>query len=96
MQQGMMVQPPARHTGLGTASLVLGIIGLIMSAIIFGYIIGIILGILAIIFGGMAYWGAAKDKFGLAGFILGLIALILAIVWIVVAALVWSAATSLI
>lgn len=79
-----------RHSGFGVAALVLGIISVIMSAIIIFYFIGIILGILAIIFGAVGYWGKWKDKYGLAGFICGLVALILAIIWIVLAWLVWT------
>jgi hypothetical protein len=81
---------PKKHSGFGVAALVLGIIAVIMSAIIIFYFIGIILGILAIIFGAVGYWGKWKDKYGLAGFICGLVALILAIIWIIIGMLVVS------
>jgi hypothetical protein len=72
--------PQAEHTGLGIASLILGIIAIITSVIpIF------ILGILAVVFGAVSYWGESKDSYGLAGFILGLISVILNVVFWVVA-----------
>jgi hypothetical protein len=56
----------------------------------FGVIVSIPLCILAIIFGALAYWGKGrKDTYGLAGFILGLITIILIISSIVIAATVY-------
>lgn len=54
-------------TGAGVASLVMGIVGLIIFAIVLGPI--------AIILGAIA-WGNNKDKLGLAGLILGIIDII--------------------
>ena len=84
-QQYAPVTQPGKHTGFGTAGLVLGIIAVIMSATIILGVIGLILGILAIIFGAIAFWGKSRDKYGLAGFICGLIAVILYVIWIVIA-----------
>ena len=77
-----------KHSGLGTASLILGIISicLIWLCVIpfagFGFylFLELPLSILATIFGGIAYFGKAKDKFGMAGFILGLIVIILGVI----------------
>jgi hypothetical protein len=74
-QAPQYVSKPSGHTGMGTASLVMGILSI--------FIFGIILGPLALIFGAIA-WGRDRDSFGLAGLILGLIAVIL---WVIV--LVW-------
>jgi len=76
------------HTGLGIASLVLGIIAtcLFVSpatalsesgrisetiAVLFDWV-GMLLGLLALVFGAISYFGKGKDGFGLAGFILGI------------------------
>ena len=75
---------PIKHTGFAVASLVLGIIAVVMSGTLISSFIGFVLGILAIIFGGIAYWGTAKDKYGLAGFICGLVAIIIFIIWIII------------
>ena len=40
--------------------------------------------LIAVILGKWAYWGKAKDKFGMAGFILGLIVLILGAVFAII------------
>ena len=72
-----------KASGLGVASLILGIIGIVLMFMIwfpFVSIIGFILAILAIIFGAIAFWGSNKDKFGLAGFILGIIGISLIVV----------------
>jgi hypothetical protein len=86
MQQG--VPPPApvaypQKSGLGTAGLILSIIGICTFWLLSW--ISMILGIIGLIFGAVAYWGKWKDaKAGLAAFIIGLITVILVIVWIVV------------
>lgn len=49
---------------------------------------GLVEGILAIIFGTVAFWGKWKDTFGLAGFI-GLIVIVLLILTIIIAATVY-------
>jgi len=72
--------PQGKHTGFGIASLVLGIVAIITFLFpIFA------LGILATVFGAVSYWGKDKDSFGLAGFILGLISIIVnVILWVFV------------
>ena len=73
-QAPQYVSRAGRHTGMGTASLVLGIVGFFFFAII--------LGPLAIILGAIA-WGKDKDNLGLAGLILGLIGFILWIIFVI-------------
>ncbi len=75
-----------KHSGFGIAGLVLGIISVVMSSTLLLWFIGFILGILAIIFGAIAYWGKPRDKYGLAGFICGLVAVIVAMVWFIISA----------
>jgi len=91
---------PGGKSALGSASLILGIIALIFCILgfissfaiffiplvflgIFGWI-GLILGIIGLILGAVAYWGQWKDKRGMTGFILGLVAIILFVVSIVI------------
>ena len=104
MQQGMQ-QPtpmpmPAKHSGLGTTSLILGIIALILTCLAFvpwvSFLIwvGLILGILAIIFGAIAYWGQWKDKYGMIGFILGLVAVIIFIVLLIIGIFIYASLVS--
>jgi uncharacterized membrane protein len=58
--------------------LVLGIIAIVTCVITV-----FVLGILAVVFGAMSYWGKSKDSYGLAGFILGVIAIVMNVVfWI--------------
>ena len=65
-------------------SLVIGIVAmcLILLADSPAYIfIHLTMGIIAVIFGSLAYWGEnRKDNYGLAGFILGMIVLVLGLV----------------
>ena len=72
---------PKRHCGYGTAALVLGIVSMCLiwlSFFLFFYLIVVLpMAILATIFGGIAYWGKWKDKFGLSGFILGLLVIVI-------------------
>lgn len=86
MQQGMA--QPVKHTGLGTAGLVLGLLALIFTGlgfiIPFIILVGLILGILGTIFGAIAFWGKWKDSYGLAGFIMGLISIILFVVILII------------
>lgn len=74
-----------KHTGYGTASLVLGIIGMCLIWVeliplwgsYFYSFLHFPLGILTIIFGSLGYWRRnRRDNFGLAGFILGVVMLI--------------------
>jgi hypothetical protein len=66
-----------KHGGLATASLVLGIIGLVFGCIPGVNFVAFPIVVLAIIFGAIAFkWGKAK-----AGLILGALGLIAAILW---------------
>jgi IS5 family transposase len=77
-QKAVRKVPKGEHTELGLASWVLGII-----AIITFFIPIFVFGVLATVFGAVSYWGKRKDSFGLAGFKLGLISVILnIIIWI--------------
>jgi hypothetical protein len=68
---------PKKRSGLGTAALVLGIIGFVMAVIPFVNFAAYPIVVLAIIFGLIAFrWGKAK-----AGFILGVLGLIATIAW---------------
>jgi len=60
--------------------LVLGII-----AIVTFFFPIFILGLLALVFGAVSYFGKSKDSYGLAGFILGLISVILNVIILVLA-----------
>ena len=86
--QPMPYNPPTKHSGPGTASLVLGIISMCLIWVSFFWFLYIFIelpmGIIATILGAYAYWGKAKDKFGMAGFILGLIVLILGAVFAII------------
>ncbi|MFM9367525.1 DUF4190 domain-containing protein [Streptomyces sp. Da 82-17] len=78
--------PPQPQNGLGTTALVLGIIGAVLFFTVWG---GIILGVLALIFGlighARARKGLATNKgVALAGTILGGLAVVVSIVWLVV------------
>ena len=63
------------HTGFGIASLVLGILAVATCFFISPTRPFFIFGFLAIIVGSIAYWSKLKDSFGLAGFILGIVAI---------------------
>lgn len=80
-----------KHSGLATASLILGIIGIatiwltFIPVIAFLYFfIHIPLGILTIIFGGISY-SKTLDKWGLSGVILGTLSLVIGFIGFVVA-----------
>jgi len=81
-------QPQASGAGLAKASLILGIIGLVMSCTLILAFIGFILGLLALIFGAVSYWGMTRDRNGYYGFILGLLAMILAFLIPIIIALI--------
>jgi len=76
---------PKKHSAAGIASLVLGIISMCLiwtSFVWFLYLfVELPMSIIATSLGGVAYWGKAKDKFGLAGFILGLLVIIIGLVF---------------
>jgi len=77
---GIAAARVGEHTGMGIASLVLGIVSIVVAFPIF------VLGILALIFGAKSYWSEQKDSYGLAGFILGFISIVAgAIYWMVLA-----------
>jgi hypothetical protein len=86
--QPMPYNTPSKHSGPGTASLVLGIISMCLIWLSFfpgvGFILFLIIlfpmSLIGTILGGWAYWGRAKDKFGLAGFVLSLIVIIIGLV----------------
>jgi hypothetical protein len=76
---GMPVQP---RNGMGTSGLVLGIIGVVCSLTFFLWFFGVILGILAIIFGaigrGRANRGEANNKgAATAGLVCGIVACVI-------------------
>lgn len=76
-----------QSSGLATASIVLGIVGCCLGWLI--PLIGIILGIIGIVLGGVAI--VKKQKNGLAGFILSILSLVLAIIfWIIWAGILLS------
>ncbi|MFF3330058.1 DUF4190 domain-containing protein [Streptomyces sp. NPDC002888] len=74
--------PPQPSNGLGTTGLVLGIIGVVCSVTFFLWFFGVILGILAIIFGaigrGKANRGEATNKgAATAGLVCGIVATVI-------------------
>ncbi|MEU9999720.1 DUF4190 domain-containing protein [Streptomyces sp. NPDC050848] len=87
---GMPPQPLFQQprNGLGVTALVLGIVGLLFGVFPFTFWLGAILGILALIFGiighGRARQGQATNKgVALSGLILGAVALVASIAWII-------------
>ena len=85
-QQGYAGPPVKAGNGLAVAGMVLGIIGIVFSFIPFlGVIFGVILGLLALIFGGV---GLARSKDparggrgqAIAGIVLGILALVMVFV----------------
>ena len=74
-----------KHTDVGIAALVLGIVGIVMTFIPFVSIISIPTAILAVVFGYMAR--KCGDSYGLVGIILGVIILILVVVSVILAAI---------
>jgi len=82
---------PKKHSGPGITSLVLGIISMCLIWLSFfplgiglwAYLLILLpIGIIGTILGGLAFWGKWKDKFGLAGFILSLLVIILGLVFV--------------
>jgi len=82
-----------KHTGFGTASLILGIIAMcLIWTSFFGSAGGVAwmlvllpLGVLAIIFGGLGYWRKKfHDIYGLVGFILGILVILLGFIFAVI------------
>ena len=84
------VPPPApmvhtaKHSGMGIASLVLGIISMCLIWLnfwlLFYLFVELPMAIIATILGAIACWGKWKDKYGLAGFILGLLVIVIGMV----------------
>jgi hypothetical protein len=82
---GQFTAPGPARNGLGTAALVLGIIGILFAVIPFLFWIGTVLGLLALILGlvglGRAKRGEATNKgTATAGTVLGLLALIVSVI----------------
>jgi hypothetical protein len=76
-----MQQEVSQKNGLGTAGFILSLIGICTFWLLSW--ISMILGIIGLIFGAIAYGGKWKDaKLGLAGLILGIITIVLVIIWI--------------
>jgi len=83
-----------KHCGFGIAALVLGIVSMCLIWItlfpFFGWgfwlylLVELPMAIIATIMGAFGFWGKWKDKFGLAGFILGLLVIILGLVFSVI------------
>jgi hypothetical protein len=48
------------------------------------------MGIIATIMGAVGFWGKWKDKFGLAGFILGLLVIIIGLVFAIIIPLIFT------
>jgi hypothetical protein len=81
-------QPAPSRNGLGTAALVLGIIGAVLGLVVVVFYLSIVLGVLAIVFGligrGRVKRGEATNRRASTwGFALGVVALVLAVVDIV-------------
>jgi len=77
--------PQAMRNGLGTAALVLGILGAVAGATLFLFFVAFVLGVLAVVFGligrGRAKRGEASNKTAATwGFSLGAVALVLSVV----------------
>jgi hypothetical protein len=80
--------PPAPRNGLGTAALVVGIVGAVAAVSCFGAVLGLPLGVLALVFGivGRRRVRRAEATNGgqaLAGIILGAVAVVISIVMVV-------------
>lgn len=76
-----------KYTELGMLSIVCGALGLVFLILMFipgimvlSFLV-LLLGILAVIFGALAYWGMKQDSLGLTGFSLGVL---LVIVWFLI------------
>jgi len=76
-----------KYTELGMISVFCGILGIVflvlmfIPGIMFLSFFVLMLGILALIFGALAYWGMKKDSLGLTGFSLGVLVVI---VWFLI------------
>jgi hypothetical protein len=88
-----------KHTGIGVASIILGLLGLILYFIglffysfvdnrLYGIIIGIILGIIAIILGYLAK--KQGDSYGTYGISLGILILIIGVITFLITTPVYS------
>lgn len=80
------VEEPKKHSGLGITALVLGIVSMCLIWLsfftAFYFVIELPMGIIATILGAVGYWGKWKDKFGLAGFILGLLVIVIGMIFV--------------
>jgi hypothetical protein len=87
--------PTGPRNGLGTAALVCGIVGVVLC---FTVVLGIVLGVLALVFGligrGRAKRGEATNRgHATAGVVLGIIGVVLSIVFIVIYVLIANSST---
>ncbi|UCB58213.1 MAG: zinc-ribbon domain-containing protein [Thermoplasmatales archaeon] len=75
-----------KHSGFGITALVLGIISMCLIWLSFFtpfyFVVELPMGIIATILGAVGYWGKWKDKFGLAGFILGLLVIVIGMIFV--------------
>ena len=82
----MTIEAPSTSNGFATTALVLGIIGALTGLIPFFFFLAVTLGVLAVVFGGMGYNRVRRHDTSrgkgaaTAGFILGVVALVLGIV----------------
>jgi len=85
IQPPSLVEPPKKHSGFGITALVLGIVSMCLIWLsfftTFYFVVELPMGIMATILGAVGYWGSWKDKFGLAGFILGLLVIIIGMIF---------------
>lgn len=77
------ISQPTKLSVFGFLALLISIISVPISGIMFMFMpINIMLGSLAVTFGALAHWGPSRDRYGLVGFILGLVAICLCFFWI--------------
>ena len=84
-QPPRLIEPPKKHSGFGIAALVLGIVSMCLIWLsffsTFYFLVELPMGIMATILGAVGYWGVWKDKYGLAGFILGLLVIVIGMIF---------------
>lgn len=85
-QTDSATEVPNKHSGFGITALVLGIISMCLIWLSFFtpfyFVVELPMGIIATILGAVGYWGKLKDKFGLAGFILGLLVIVIGMIFV--------------
>jgi lysylphosphatidylglycerol synthetase-like protein (DUF2156 family) len=81
-------QNPKAGQSMGIAALVLGILGAVVSFIPCFGLFALLFGVLAIIFGAVGFnqakKGGAKTSLPIAGLVLGIIACVITVIWVVV------------